>query len=969
MRLFRPPPEFADPAQRRTARIVYSVVGIVMALALGFLLIAVLFLHEDTTHWVYSIGLGSAACLAILELNSRGQVRAAGILLVATLWALFTGFAALGGGILAPVTSGYLVLIFLAGFLLDARAVWWTAALCGATCLAFFAANYSGWLPPGTEHQSAQTHGAILALMMLIVLGLQHLAARNVAARAASEAAVRASEDKFRALFAAMHNVVLVLDGDGRVLEIAPTNPDPLYRPPPEWLGKTLAEVFPPELAACFADQIRLALAADQPHFFDYSLPLGDRVLWFTATLSPLPPGRLLLVARDITDRKQAEEALRRAQTELEQRVQARTLELNRANSALTGEVNERAAAESRLRAFAAALPDTAFIVDAEERFEEILTATSPLPGTAPADLQGHHLSEFFAAGLAEAFHHVILRVLETGEIQSIEYALLAMMGGTGVPPVGSSVPADAAGHPRLPAANATRWFEGRAAPLLLGGGGRKLVVFVVRDITRRKEIEDRLFESRQMLQLILDHIPQRIFWKDRAGRYLGCNQIFAHDAGLDEPAAIVGLTDRDLLWREQADAFQTNDRSVLETGAPLLAHEEEIPGPDGQRRWVRTNRIALRDSEGLVIGVLGSHDDITTQKRAEETLRKLSRAVEQSPTSIVITDRQARIEYVNAKFTELTGYTPEEVLDQNPRVLNSGATPRETFREMWTTILAGLEWRGEFHNRKKNGELYWEEAVISSLKNSAGEITHFVAVKEDITARKQAEQKLTSVLAELERSNRDLEQFAYIASHDLQEPLRLVSSFVQLLGQRYRGRLDADADQFIGFAVDGAQRMQTLIQDLLAYSRVGREVRPFVAVDCNAIMAQVVQTLSCDPLPTVPGDPIQLGQLFQNLVANALKFHRGEPPQVHVGAVLTEDKKSWQFAVRDNGIGINAEFYERIFIIFQRLHGRSKYPGSGIGLSICKKIVELHGGRIWVDSVKDRGTIFYFTLPRTPTA
>jgi PAS domain S-box-containing protein len=521
---------------------------------------------------------------------------------------------------------------------------------------------------------------------------------------------------------------------------------------------------------------------------------------------------------------------------------------------------------------------------------------------------------------------------------------------------------------------------RGPGGALCCGGGGRKLVVFVVRDITRRKEIEDRLFESRQMLQLILDHIPQRIFWKDRAGRYLGCNRVFAHDAGLDDPAAIVGLTDRDLLWRDQAEAFQTGDRTVMETGAPLLAQEEEIPGPDGQRRWVRTNRIALRDSEGLVIGVLGSHDDITTQKRAEETLRKLSRAVEQSPTSIVITDREARIEYVNAKFTELTGYTPEEVLGQNPRVLNSGETPRETFRQMWTTILTGLEWRGEFHNRKKNGELYWEAAIISPLKNSAGAITHFVAVKEDINARKQAEQKLASVLGELERSNRDLEQFAYIASHDLQEPLRLVSSFVQLLGQRYRGRLDANADQFIGFAVDGAQRMQTLIQDLLAYSRVGRETRPFVPVDCGAIMTQVVQTLSLaireqqavvtyDPLPTVPGDPIQLGQLFQNLVANALKFHRDEPPRVHVGAVLTEDKKSWQFAVRDNGIGIDAAFYERIFVIFQRLHGRSKYPGSGIGLSICKKIVELHGGRIWVDSVKDRGTIFYFTLPRTPIA
>ena len=178
MRLFRPPPEFIDPAQLRTARIVYSAVGIVLALALGFLLVAVFLLHEDTSHWIYSIGLGSAACIAILELNNRGRVRAAGILLVATLWVQVTGFAVIGGGLLAPITAGYLVLIFLAGFLLGTRATWWTAALCGATCLVFFAAAYAGWLPSAAEHHTTQAHGAILALMMLIVLGLQHLAGR-----------------------------------------------------------------------------------------------------------------------------------------------------------------------------------------------------------------------------------------------------------------------------------------------------------------------------------------------------------------------------------------------------------------------------------------------------------------------------------------------------------------------------------------------------------------------------------------------------------------------------------------------------------------------------------------------------------------------------------------------------------------------------------------------------------------------
>ena len=230
MRLLRPPPEFADPAQRRTARIVYSAVGIIMALALGFLLLAVLILHEHTSHWIWSVAVGAVACLAILELNARGRVRAAGLLLVATLWAIFSGLAIIGGGIEAPITSGYLVLIFLAGFVLDARAAWWTAAICGGTSLALFAAGHRGLLPPSNVLDAPLSHWTMLMLFMLIVLGLQHLAARDRAARAAGETALRASEDKFRALFAAMRSLVLVLDGDGRLLEIAPTNPDPLYR-------------------------------------------------------------------------------------------------------------------------------------------------------------------------------------------------------------------------------------------------------------------------------------------------------------------------------------------------------------------------------------------------------------------------------------------------------------------------------------------------------------------------------------------------------------------------------------------------------------------------------------------------------------------------------------------------------------------------------------------------------------------
>jgi len=242
-----------------------------------------------------------------------------------------------------------------------------------------------------------------------------------------------------------------------------------------------------------------------------------------------------------------------------------------------------------------------------------------------------------------------------------------------------------------------------------------------------------------------------------------------------------------------------------------------------------------------------------------------------------------------------------------------------------------------------------------------------------ELDERRRAEQMLARYAEELERSNAELEQFAYVASHDLQEPLRMVASFTQLLGRRYRGKLDQDADEFIGFAVDGANRMQHLINDLLAYSRVGTRGKPLVPTDCNAVfkqardnLAKAVEETSTviyqNPLPVVLGDEVQLLQVFQNLIANAIKFRGPESPQIQV----TADRQGpdWVFAIRDNGIGIAPEHQERIFSIFQRLHQRSEYPGTGIGLAICKKVVERHGGRIWVESLPGKGSTFYFNIP-----
>jgi len=265
-------------------------------------------------------------------------------------------------------------------------------------------------------------------------------------------------------------------------------------------------------------------------------------------------------------------------------------------------------------------------------------------------------------------------------------------------------------------------------------------------------------------------------------------------------------------------------------------------------------------------------------------------------------------------------------------------------------------------------------------------------AIRQETTERKQAEASFRQLNDELEAkvqertaelkevnasllySNRELEQFAYVASHDLQEPLRAVNSYAQLLARKYQGNLDAKADKYLGYIMEGATRMQQLINDLLDFSRVGTRGRPLQPTACEAVLSQVLDHLQVaiaenqalvthNPLPTVMGDETQLVQVFQNLIANAIKFRREQPPQVQISAVQQDNV--WVFSVRDNGIGMEAEYFERIFIIFQRLHSRAEYPGTGIGLAACKKIVERHGGRIWVESALGVGSTFYFTIPQ----
>ena len=344
---------------------------------------------------------------------------------------------------------------------------------------------------------------------------------------------------------------------------------------------------------------------------------------------------------------------------------------------------------------------------------------------------------------------------------------------------------------------------------------------------------------------------------------------------------------------------------------------------------------------------------------------------------SIVTIDERGTVSSLNPAAVRLFGYAPDEVVGRNVTLLMPSPYREEhdvyltNYRETGVRKIIGIG--REVIGRKKDGTTFPMDLAVSETTLPGGQ-RFFTGIVRDISERKRAEESLARQAEQLARSNVELERFAYVASHDLQEPMRTVHSFAQLLERRCEGQLSDDAKEYLRFIADGAQRMRSLINDLLAYSRVSSQGAVFAPVDCALVMSRVLENLKASidghhadvqvqALPTVVGDATQLGQLFQNLLVNAMKFHGERPPQIRVSAA--EQRGEWQFAVSDNGIGIAPEYFERIFIIFQRLHTIEEYAGTGIGLSICKKIVERHGGRIWVESTPGEGSTFHFSVPK----
>ena len=466
----------------------------------------------------------------------------------------------------------------------------------------------------------------------------------------------------------------------------------------------------------------------------------------------------------------------------------------------------------------------------------------------------------------------------------------------------------------------------------------------------------------------LYDFAPVGYFTMDRQGMIRQTNLAMAHLLEV-ERAGLVGRRFRDFVSVADRAAFDGFLAKVDSTGARRACELELVRGRHSPLTVQLETRFSAADQECRI-----AVSDITLLRTAERERARLALVAQKTGLAVLLTDAQGRIEWVNHAFTRMVGFELAEVVGRRPDDLLSGLdTDPAVLDQLRVGLKRASPLEVEILNYHKDGPPCWYLVKLDPVFDERGRLSNFIWLLTDITVRKENETLLEQSRQELIRSNKDLEQFASVASHDLQEPLRIVAGFVELLAERYKGRLDEKADKYMHFALDGTGRMKVLIDDLLRFARVNTQAKPFQRLDAQAALDQALRSLgrsitdkeavvTHDPLPSIVGDTTQMTQLFQNLVGNAIKFCNRTPPHVHVGAERRGN--TWQFSIRDNGIGIAPKDMDRIFILFQRLHAREAYPGTGMGLAICKKIVERHGGRIWVESQVGQGSTFVFTIP-----
>ena len=514
-------------------------------------------------------------------------------------------------------------------------------------------------------------------------------------------------------------------------------------------------------------------------------------------------------------------------------------------------------------------------------------------------------------------------------------------------------------------------WFQVNAHPVEDG------LSAYVQNITHRMRVEIALLESQEKYHFLAAALPQFVWTGDSEGRTEFLNRYWYEYTGMREDQRVTEQ------WRLVAhpDDYQTTIDRWNRAHAAGEEYSMEVRikrAADGQYRWHLARYKPVRDGGGRIFKWIGTAIDIDEQKQAVERLRRnderLKVALQASSTGTwswdIIAHRFTKGENLNRMLGLPAAETTEEAPDY-PALAHPEDQPK-LVEVVKSALDGGGEFDVDFRIVRPDGIMRWFRTRGNVLRNEEGRPVYVTGACVDITDRKQAEEALVRQARELARSNADLQHFAYVTSHDLQEPLRMIASFAELLAQRYRGKLDTDADEFIGYIISGAHRMDALIRDLLAYSRVvnteGVTYQPvelegtlhWATMNLQKAIAETGAIITHDELPVALGDQVQLVQVLQNLISNALKYRSQEKPHVHISAERSDAE--WIISVRDNGIGIAPEYHDRIFGVFKRLHGRD-YPGTGIGLAICKAVVEKHGGRIWVESEAGQGATFRFTL------
>jgi len=795
-------------------------------------------------------------------------------------------------------------------------------------------------------------------IQLLSFAGVAALISWLSEARRRSEQALRASRDQMQIILTGVGDGITAQDGNGQPVfanEAAARifnfpSAEALINTPIAKINETF-EVFDTEGQPVAVNRLPGRRAMNEGISSDMTLKLHfyetDEERWVSTRASPVldKKGNVILginITRDITQSRQYFDNLR----------------------------NER----ERFKVTLKSIGDGVVTTDTAGRIDFMNTVAEDLTGWREEDAVGKNFREVF---------QIIHETTREEIANPIEQAL-----------TGQTV--TLANHAVLISKNGRNHsIEDSAAPIKNQKGETIGAVLVFRDVSDERIIKRVQEQNMRQMREVMDSVAAFIVFMTPEGELIEVNK----------PALrLTGLKAEDMIGRPLTELYSlTYDEQVqkqVEEAIKKAAAGETVRF-DVRAQVANKDILTLdvsiapiMDERGHISHLVGSAVDVTERKKAEGRLAALANMIDserQRLRNIVANvpgvvweawgepdAASQRIDFVSDYVESMLGYSVDawlESLNFWLHVVRPDDSERAA-QQIRSIFESGTEGSLQFRWVAKNGRVIPVEAHDTVILDENGKPVGMRGVTMDISERKRTEEALAGYARELARSNEELQQFAYVASHDLQEPLRMVASYLQLIEKRYKNNLDDDAKEFINYAVDGATRMKALINDLLAYSRVGTHGKLFEPVDCEKafqrtlanLETQIIESgalITHDPMPEIIADEAQIVQLFQNLMSNAIKFSGDKTPEIHVGVRRTG--REWQFCVRDNGIGIAPEFIDRIFVLFQRLHTIDEYEGTGIGLSICKKVVERHGGRIWVESQPGNGATFYFTIPENP--